>query len=228
MKELSIFVDESGDFGYAHVLPAYYLMTMVFHEQSSDISSLISLFDSKIHEISPRLEYVHSGPLIRAEGVFKNASIDDRRSILYRMLNFYNNCPITHETISVDRKVTRDREHLMKALSNGLRTCLIDHLEYFNSFENVIIYYDYGQTELGVILNAMMPFLITSVEFRKADPRVYKLLQVADFVNYIELLRIKHAEKRLSESEKKFFYKPQELKKVFIKCIEKKALNKRK
>ena len=196
MKELSIFVDESGDFGYAHVLPAYYLMTMVFHEQSSDISSLISLFDSKIHEISPRLEYVHSGPLIR--------------------------------TISVDRKVTRDREHLMKALSNGLRTCLIDHLEYFNSFEKVIIYYDYGQTELGVILNAMMPFLITSVEFRKADPRVYKLLQVADFVNYIELLRIKHAEKRLSESEKKFFYKPQELKKVFIKCIEKKALNKRK
>ena len=39
MKELSIFVDESGDFGcYDHKCP-YYIVTMVMHEQQYDISA---------------------------------------------------------------------------------------------------------------------------------------------------------------------------------------------
>ena len=37
MRELSIFIDESGDFGsYEHHCP-YYLMTLVFHNQSDPI-----------------------------------------------------------------------------------------------------------------------------------------------------------------------------------------------
>lgn len=38
MSELSVFIDESGDFGsYEHHAP-YYIITLVFHNQSSDIS----------------------------------------------------------------------------------------------------------------------------------------------------------------------------------------------
>ena len=37
MKEISIFIDEPGDFGeYNHLLP-YYIVTMVFHDQEIDI-----------------------------------------------------------------------------------------------------------------------------------------------------------------------------------------------
>ena len=67
--------------------------------------------------------------------------------------------------------------------------------------------------------------LFGNVEFRKAEPQKYRLLQVADFVCSMELLSIKRDEKRLSKSEEKFFYKPRELKKVFLKSIEKKRLN---
>ena len=73
----------------------------------------------------------------------------------------------------------------------------------------------------------MMPLFsiqFFNVEFRKAEPQNYRLLQVADFICSMELLKIKQAEKRLSKSEKQFFYKPQELKKTFIKSIEKKKL----
>ena len=35
---LSIFIDESGDFGELKERPAYYLVTLVFHDQSRDIS----------------------------------------------------------------------------------------------------------------------------------------------------------------------------------------------
>lgn len=66
--------------------------------------------------------------------------------------------------------------------------------------------------------------LFNEVEFRKAEPQKYRLLQVADFVCSMELLKLKRKEKRLSRSEENFFYKPQELKKTFLKSLEEKRL----
>ena len=84
--------------------------------------------------------------------------------------------------------------------------------------------YDNGQAELSAILNAVLSLLFNEVDFRKAEPQKYSLLQVADFVCSMELLRIKREEKRLSKSEEKFFYKPQELKKPFLKSLDEKRL----
>ena len=39
MKELSVFVDESGDFGDYSVTAPYYIISLVFHDQSVDLSS---------------------------------------------------------------------------------------------------------------------------------------------------------------------------------------------
>ena len=78
--------------------------------------------------------------------------------------------------------------------------------------------------ELSTILNAVFSIQFSNVEFRKAEPQKYRLLQVADFVCSMELLKIKRNEKRLGNSEKAFFYKPQELKKTFLKSVEKKNI----
>ncbi|MDD6627100.1 MAG: hypothetical protein PUF03_02480 [Lachnospiraceae bacterium] len=71
-----------------------------------------------------------------------------------------------------------------------------------------------------------MKYQTSNVEFRKAEPQKYRLLQAADFICSMELLKIKKNENRLSKSEKQFFYKPQELKKTFLKAIDKKRLAK--
>lgn len=42
MKELSVFIDESGDFGDAKERPAYYLVTFVFHNQDNDIEHQVA------------------------------------------------------------------------------------------------------------------------------------------------------------------------------------------
>ena len=44
MKTLSIFVDESGDFEEYEQHAPYYIVTMVFHDQSKDISSKYKYF----------------------------------------------------------------------------------------------------------------------------------------------------------------------------------------
>ena len=86
----------------------------------------------------------------------------------------------------------------------------------------MIVYYDNGQSDLSAVLNAVFSIWITNIEFRKAEPQKYRLLQTADFFCSMELIKIKREENRLSRTEEKFFYKPQELKKTCIKGISKK------
>ena len=84
MKELSVFIDESGDFGEVTERPSYYLVTMVFHDQSMDISEEIKKLEDSVRLSGMDIEYIHTGPVIRRENVFANYSMDDRRKLLYR------------------------------------------------------------------------------------------------------------------------------------------------
>ena len=92
-----------------------------------------------------------------------------------------------------------------------------------NFMVGVTISHETVVVKLGAIIKAVFSNYFTNVEFRKAEPQKYRLLQVADFVCSLELLKIKWMENRMSNSEQKFFYKPQELKKVFLKAIDKKG-----
>lgn len=224
MKELSIFIDESGDFGALKNKPAYYLVTMVFHDQTVNIDEALKRLDESIHDSGFSLEYIHTGPVIRRESVFENYSLDDRRKLMYKLLNFYNKCQIYHDTVIVNRKEAPDRITLSGRLAKEIQKKILKHRDYFDSFDKIIVYYDFGQSELGSILNAVLSLLFNDVEFRKAEPQKYKLLQVADFVCTMELLKIKRNENRLSKSESQFFYKPQELKKTFLVSLDKKRL----
>ena len=165
-----------------------------------------------------------SGPVIRREQIFNTYSLEERRKLLYKMLYFYNKCNICHDTVVVNRKEAVDKITLSGRLSKEISKMISKHSTYFEQFDKVIVYYDNGQTELSAILNAVLSVLFNEVEFRKAEPQKYRLLQVADFICSLELLKIKKEEKRLSKSEEKFFYKPQELKKPFLKSLEEKRL----
>ena len=50
MNELSIFIDESGDFGEYSYHSPYYIISMVFHEQSIDISKLLACYLCDVHQ----------------------------------------------------------------------------------------------------------------------------------------------------------------------------------
>ncbi|MBR1391148.1 MAG: DUF3800 domain-containing protein [Lachnospiraceae bacterium] len=224
MKELSVFIDESGDFGEVKKHPAYYLVTFVFHNQDDNIDRQVAKLEESIKKAGFDVEYIHTGPVIRREDVFARYSIDERRKLIYKMLNFVNVCPISYLTVAVDRKEAVDKVALSGKLVRIINTAMNAHRNFFANFDKIVVYYDNGQNELSAILNAVFSTQFTNVEFRKAEPQRYRLLQAADFICSMELLKIKRNEKRLSKSETQFFYKPQELKKTFLKSIEKKKL----
>ena len=64
MKELSVFIDESGDFGEIKERPAYYIVTMVFHDQSNSIYDEIKKINDSISVSGFDIEYIHTGPSI--------------------------------------------------------------------------------------------------------------------------------------------------------------------
>ena len=82
MSELSIFIDELGDFGpYAPHSPLY-LITLVFHDQSRSIAEQIGFLRRKASEAGFNERHnIHSAPLIRRESDYASMSMTDRRLV---------------------------------------------------------------------------------------------------------------------------------------------------
>mgnify|MGYP003498206622 FL=1 len=73
MKEkiLSVFIDESGDFGQFNSSSPNYYVAMVFHNQEIDISKNIAALERQISNWGYPEHAIHTGKLIRRESVYK-------------------------------------------------------------------------------------------------------------------------------------------------------------
>ena len=138
------------------------------------------------------------------------------------MLRFTMSCDISYHNIVVNKKEADNKMKLSAKIAKMLSQFIRDNLSFFTDYEKIIIYYDYGQQELGFIINTILNTMFSNVEFRHVSPKQYKLLQVADFICSMELLKQKRDENLLTKSESNFFYKPQELSKNYLKSIKKK------
>ena len=80
-KRVSVFIDESGDFGFIKDASKYYLITLVFHNQNDDISNNIDKIAN--------CPVFHAGPIIRKEPPFHNIDAIERKKIFSKISNFY-------------------------------------------------------------------------------------------------------------------------------------------
>lgn len=225
MKELSIFIDESGDFGSYSKHAPYYIVTMVFHDQSIPIKEKIDHLDFILLTNNERT-LMHSGPIIRKEKIYKYMSIEERRYLFNAFYWFTLGVDITFKSLVVDKiKLSNNDFELMTNLTKQLSSFIKENLEYFISFDKVIVYYDGGQKELNTILNTVFHTLLSNIEFRKVKPENYKLFQVADLLCTLELLSIKFHNNSLSHSEEMFFQGRNKLKKNYLKILKKKSFD---
>lgn len=223
-KILSVFIDESGDFGPFESHSPYYLVAMVLHNQSLDISNNISDFEAHLTNLGYPQHAVHTGPLIRRESVYANDLVEDRKRLFNALFNFTRRLNINYTCAKIKKSECHDVIELTAKLSKAIAGILRDHESFWNSFDNVIIYYDNGQIELTKILTSVFSTLYTHVEFRKVKPVDYKLFQVADLICTLELLSEKSKVNSLSKSEIEFFSNTRDFKKNYLKYIQKKKL----
>lgn len=223
-KNLSVFIDESGDFGPYEAHSPYYIIAMVLHDQSSDISSNISSFESHLRNLGYTQHAVHTGPLIRRESVYKNDLVENRKQLFHALFHFSRKLDIRYTCVKLKKIECADVITQTAKPSKSIAGILRSNETFWNSFDQVLIYYDNGQIELTKILTSVFSTLYTHVEFRKVKPVDYKLFQVADLICTMELLAEKAESSSFSASELEFFDNIRDFKKNYLKHIRKKRL----
>ena len=220
MKELSIFVDESGDFGEYSYHSPYYIITMVFHNQDNDISEVVNKFNHELTLLGFNQQHcVHNGPIIRREAPYEHMSIKERRRILNKMVAFTRQLEISFKCFHIEKKHILDTVEASGKLSKQLASFIRDNYNKFLSYDKIKVYYDNGQIELTRILSSVLNALLPEVEFRKVLPSEYRLFQVADLICTLELIRLKLENKTLSKHELTFWGKESDLKKNYFKKV---------
>ena len=226
MKELSIFVDESGDFGEYQKHSPYYIITMILHEQSVDISSQIKKLDIELKNMGYGNEQaIHTEPLIRRETPYQNFLPNERRAIFAKLFYFTLGCDIKYKSFIYKKVEYENVFKLEGKIARDLSQFIEENLSYFQGFNKVILYYDNGQHELNRILNMVFATQLSEYDVRKVMPNEYRLFQVADLICTLELLRVKTENQDLSNSEKRIFHSKRDLKKDFLKGIRKKEFS---
>jgi len=225
MKELSIFVDESGDYGEFRIHSPYYIVTLVFHDQSLSILSGVKALDQAIDFLDLPNKTIHLGPLIRREKEYKNYSRDIRIKAFRRLFAFACKTPFTYQTFVLDKRQITDRLEWNMRLTKEIGSFIKEQISYFLDFDEIKVYYDNGQRELTNVILTIMNTLLNNVEFKPAAPSNYKLLQIADLVCTLELISIKANAKDLSASELSFFESYRILKKNYLRIIKKKRFS---
>ena len=224
-KILSIFIDESGDFGDYDNKAPYYLVAMVLHDQQIDITSEINNLDQRISDLGFPPHAIHVGPIIRKESIYER--YDDpvaRKSLLNALYHFARRIDIKYLCPSIKKSECSDFIQLNAKLSREISSQIRNNYEYFNGFDQIIVYYDNGQNELTKILTSVFNTLFTNVEFRRVKPSDYKLFQVADLICTWELLALKAEDKTFTKSETEMFDSPREFLRNRYKLISKKKL----
>lgn len=221
-KSLSVFIDESGDFGRFDKEAPYYLVTMLFHDQRNSIKAEMERLDNSLLQkgfIHPH--HLHTGPLIRREEIYRYMDIDLRRHIFNTFMIFARHIEFTYKTFIIPKEENdKTALGLIKNLSMEIKDFLSEKEDGWGRFDEFIVYYDNGQMQLTRILASA--FSDSRTKFKMIKPAQYRLFQVADLITTLELTELKHQNGRNSKSELLFFRSMRDFYKNFYRHIIKK------
>lgn len=223
-KILSVFIDESGDFGaYEHHAP-YYLVAMVLHDQSVNIAADIQGMDERMRNLGYDHHAIHTGPLIRRESTYANDMVESRKHLFNILYYFSRKLDFKYICTKIKKSECSDEIIMTAKVSKAIAEEIRANAEFWEHFDRVIVYYDNGQIELTKILTSVFSTLYAHVEFRRVQPVDYKLFQVADLVCTMELLAEKAESNSFSRSEQEFFGNVRDFRKEYLKGFQKKRL----
>ena len=221
IKEVSVFVDESGSFEPDEASSRYYIVCFVFHDQNDDISPWVSQLESFLESIGLDARHcVHVGPLVRREGEYAAMLRETRQAIFRKMAAFVRKSPITYRCFSIDKHFdSRDaavHDHLLQDITRFL----ISRSDEINAFDKVKIYYDNGQSQVKDLLAEAFAMYSSKTEFvPNVHPDSYRLFQAADLLCTVELVAAKARDGELSVSERRFFGEKREFLRNILKPI---------
>ena len=101
MRELSIFVDESGSDGLSD---RYYLLTVVMHDQSDSIAESIKTYEDALRAKGlPDIPF-HASPLMNGKDLYSALDLRTRKMLLGSFRVFFRHMPVKYHTFAYATK----------------------------------------------------------------------------------------------------------------------------
>ena len=227
MEELSIFVDESGRFQHPDPSSRFYILGMVFHDQSNDISSLVSDLARLESEIGIENHCFHAGPLIRKEKMFSSFRREWRAKVFKLLFDFARRVDFKYHCLCVDKRYISSAPQIVTILQTDLASFLNSNKLQIQKHVRIKVYYDCGQSPVTNLLHKAFTAEIGGmVEFaQNVKPQDYKLFQVADLLCTMALIEHKLLNgEHMTESEHAFFGGPRLFKRNILKYLKRKEI----
>lgn len=225
MSELSVFIDESGDFGKYQPHSPYYIVAFVLHDQSQDIAAQIESLKQVLKNYDlPEGHAIHTAPLIRREGDYANMVLEERVRIFNALSGFARKTPFCYDCIVQEKRDLDDRLALIDALSKRIVNFLTNNQLLFKSYNQIIVYYDNGQNELTKIIVSLFNAFFENVKYRKIQQPDYRLAQIADMLCTLTNIERKAKDASWSKSEIAFFENSKSLERNYLRHLRRKRL----
>lgn len=149
----------------------------------------------------------HASPLMNGNDGYFSMDLATRKKILATFASFARRLPVAYTSFLYERRQFVDHDALGTRMRRDVVTFLFDHLERFQSFDVVKVYYDDGQKVVSQTLRSAVSYSLAknSVLFRKCDATAYRLSQVADLLCTIELTARKYENGESTLTDEKVF-----------------------
>ena len=223
MRELSIFVDESGADGLDS---DYYLLTLVFHEQDAPLSNSVSHYERGLSARGLPDVPFHASPLINGHDGYARMDVDDRARLLAAFRVLFRYLPIRYKTFSYRKREFASAARLSERMRRDVVNFLFDNLDYLQRFDRVKVYCDGGQHAVTQALHDALEYALAreAVVFRSATPSEYRLSQAADYACAVELTALKYQAHEETATDRRFFGSWGTFRRNVLKTVRKKAL----
>ena len=133
--------------------------------------------------------------------------IEQRKVMLAYFSSFVRKLPISYITLVYRRSQFEDLARLMERMGRDISSAMVEHLGFFQSFDDVKVYYDTGQDIVRQALDRSVGKVLSKgvVRRRKTSMIDYRLEQVANCLCTIELALTKYEATEDDETYNKFF-----------------------
>ena len=205
IKRLNIFIDESGDFGFADGSSELYGVSFTIHESNDSITNDLEYLNNRLKKANYD-GMIHLADLVAKRGDYSHFNLKQRKDIFWSIFYFSKRVKVKIHTIIVDKRFKNNKSQLNRELAVEINNFFEVIKDYMNEFDKVVIYYDNGQEALGAIIDTLL-ITRSNVEHRiEFNHKEKRLFQVSDMLTFVDKIVYKHDHNMtLTKAEKYFF-----------------------
>ena len=165
------------------------------------------MFRQNVSKLTGGEFFVHVGNLVRGKAPYGGLLLEDRQRLFYGLFMFAKRTPLSFYSFHVKKSETDSSKYnLSDKIAREMKKMILSFRDFFAKYERIIVHYDNGQTDLGLIIqSSLISGLPGDVVFEETFQEQEPLMQAADLICYFESLYYKMDERAPTSSDANFF-----------------------